>query len=138
MSKPQIVLDTNLLVSVALLEKSVPRQAFELALRSGEVLSSSQTLTELKEVLARKKFDRYVSQEMRLRFLANFLNLTTPIEIAETITACRDSKDDKFLELAVSESATYLVTGDADLLVLQPFRGISILTPSDFVNTFLL
>jgi len=138
MSKPRVVLDTNLLVSAALLEKSVPRQAFELALRSGEVLSSSQTLTELKEVLACKKFDRFVSQEMRLRFLANFLNLTRPIEITETITACRDPKDDKFLELAVSGSATYLVTGDADLLVLHPFRGISILTPSDFVNTFLL
>lgn len=137
MSKPQVVLDTNLLVSAALLEKSVPRQALELALRSGEVLSSSQTLTELKEVLARKKFDRYVSQEIRLRFLVNFLNLTRPIEITETITACRDPKDNKFLELAVSGNAAYLVTGDTDLLVLHPFSETSVLTPADFINTFL-
>lgn len=131
------MLDTSLLVSAALLEKSIPRQALELALGSGEVLSSSQTLTELKEVLARRKFDRYVSQEIRLRFLANFLNLTRPIEITETITACRDPKDDKFLELAVSGSAGYLVTGDADLLALHPFRGILVLAPSDFINTIL-
>lgn len=137
MSKPQVVLDTNLLVSAALLEKSVPRQALELALRSGEVLSSSQTLTELKEVLARKKFDRYVTQEIRLRFLVNFLNLTRPIEITETITACRDPKDNKFLELAVSGNAAYLVTGDTDLLVLHPFSETSVLTPADFINTFL-
>lgn len=128
------MLDTSLLVSAALFEGSVPRQAFELAFRRGEVLASSQTLTELKDVLARRKFDRYVSEEMRLRFLANFLNLTTPIEITENIAACRDPKDDKFLELAVSGGATYLVTGDSDLLVLHPFRGISILTPADFLD----
>ena len=128
------MLDTNLLVSAALLEESIPRQALELALRSGEVLSSSQTLTELKEVLARTKFDRYVSQEIRLRFLANFLNLTRPIEITEAITVCRDPKDNKFLELAVSGSAAYLVTGDKDLLVLHPFRGISVLIPADFID----
>lgn len=134
MSRPRVVLDTNLLVSAALLEQSVPRQAFELAFRSGEVLSSSQTLAELKDVLSRRKFDRYISQETRLRFLANFLNLTRPVEITETITACRDPKDDKFLELAVSGGAVYLVTGDSDLLALHPFRGISILTPGDFLN----
>lgn len=69
-----------------------------------------------------------------MRFLANFLNLTTPIEITENIAACRDPKDDKFLELAVSGGATYLVTGDSDLLVLHPFRGISILTPTNFLD----
>jgi len=137
MNRPRVVLDTNLLISAALLERSVPRQALELAFRHGEVLSSSETLTELKEVFARRKFDRYVSQEMRLRFLANFLNLIRPIEITETITACRDPKDNKFLELAVSGNATHLVTGDTDLLLLHPFRGILVLTPSDFINTFL-
>ena len=129
------MLDTNLLVSAALLERSIPRQAFDLAFRSGEVLSSSQTLTELKEVLTRRKFDRYVSQETRLRFLASFLNLTKPVEMTERITACRDPKDDKFLSLAVSGGAAYLVTGDTDLLVLHPFRGISIITPGDFIDT---
>lgn len=129
-----MVLDTNLLVSAALLENSLPRRAVELALRKGEVLTSNETLAELGEVLTRKKFDRYVSEEKRLRFLATILQLTELVEITENIVACRDPKDDKFLALAVSGGAKYIVTGDADLLVLHPFRGVSVITPADFVD----
>ena len=48
--------------------------------------------------------------------------------------ACRDSDDDKFLELAVSESAACIVSGDKDLLVLSPFRGIPIMRPAAFLE----
>ena len=57
-------------------------------------------------------------------------------EISETITECRDPNDDKFLELAVSTNASCIVTGDKDLLVLHPFRGIPILNAADFFNNF--
>jgi predicted nucleic acid-binding protein len=56
------------------------------------------------------------------------------VEITETITDCRDAKDNKFLELAVSGKADCVVSGDSDLLVLNPFRGISILTPREFLS----
>lgn len=45
----------------------------------------------------------------------------------------RDPTDDKFLELAISGKAEFLVTGDEDLLVLHPFQDTAILTPSDFL-----
>jgi predicted nucleic acid-binding protein len=48
--------------------------------------------------------------------------------------ACRDPKDDKFLSLAVCGRATHLVTGDADLLALNPFEGIRIVTPRQFLE----
>jgi len=51
------------------------------------------------------------------------------------ITACRDLKDDKFLELAVAAKAFCIIT-DEDLLILNPFRGIPILNAVDFVNNF--
>jgi predicted nucleic acid-binding protein len=54
--------------------------------------------------------------------------------ITESVTACRDPKDDKFLELAVSGKADWLVTSDQDLLTLSPFRGIPILTPQAFLS----
>lgn len=135
MRKPRIVLDTNLLVSAALRRRSVPRQAFELAFRRGDVLVSSETLAELEEVLTRSKFDRYLSREKRVLFWANFLNLAKLVAITESVSICRDPKDDKFLSLAVSGGADFLVSGDADLLVLHPFRGIGILTPVDFLDT---
>lgn len=40
------------------------------------------------------------------------------------MTECRDVKDNTFLELALSGKATWIISGDADLLVLHPFRGI--------------
>ena len=56
------------------------------------------------------------------------------VEITERIAACRDPKDDKFLELAVNGHADVLITGDADLLALNPFRRVPIITPADFVQ----
>lgn len=55
------------------------------------------------------------------------------VEITESVQVCRDPKDDRISELAVSGGAAYIVTGDTDLLVLNPFRGIEILRPADFL-----
>jgi predicted nucleic acid-binding protein len=52
------------------------------------------------------------------------------VTISERIAACRDPTDDKFLELAVSGHADLIVSGDADLLALNPFRGIPVLKPA--------
>lgn len=70
-----------------------------------------------------------------MRFLVALLKETELIEITTSVTACRDVKDNKFLELAVSGKADYIVSGDEDLLVLNPFRGIPILTPRNFLNS---
>ena len=56
------------------------------------------------------------------------------VTITERIAACRDPTDDKFLELAVNGHADLIVTGDADLLVLNPFRNIPIVTPAQFAQ----
>jgi predicted nucleic acid-binding protein len=50
------------------------------------------------------------------------------------VVACRDPKDDKVLSLAVSGRATHLITGDADLLVLDPFEADRIVTPRRFLE----
>ncbi|MBY0436421.1 MAG: putative toxin-antitoxin system toxin component, PIN family, partial [Cyclobacteriaceae bacterium] len=47
-----------------------------------------------------------------------------------------DADDNKLLELAVATKAACIITGDKDLLALNPFRGVSIITPSDFLNKF--
>jgi len=56
------------------------------------------------------------------------------ITINERIIACRDPTDDKFLELAVNGQVDVIVTGDTDLLALNPFRRIPIVTPATFVQ----
>jgi putative PIN family toxin of toxin-antitoxin system len=136
MKNKKFVFDTNTLISSFIFKNSKPRLAFELGVRSGMVFSSHKTYNELSEVLLRSKFDKYVSPEEKLKALRDFKELTNFIEISETITASRDPKDNKFLELAVSANASCIITGDKDLLILNPFRTIPILNAVDFLNKF--
>ena len=132
-SELRCVCDTNVVVSAVLFPDSVPGQAFLAAFKKGKVLSSEATLLELSEVLGRDKFDRYVLREEREQFLSLLIRDAEMVEIQEHVRECRDPKDDKFLEAAVNGAASHLVTGDQDLLALDPFRGIQILTPAQFV-----
>jgi uncharacterized protein len=52
---------------------------------------------------------------------------------SEHVAACRDPKDDKYLELARAAGAAFIVSGDDDLLVLHPWRGVSILSPAAYL-----
>ncbi len=129
----RVIFDTNVLISAALLRRSVSRQAFDRALHNGQVLTSIPTLAELRDVLSRARFDAYLTDAERQEFLAAFVRDTVLTAVTEKVTECRDPKDNKFLELALSGQATQLVSGDKDLLVLHPFRDIPILTPRDFL-----
>ena len=130
----RFVLDTNVIVSALLLMESPSRQAFDRALDSGEVVLSLPVLAEIHDVLARPKFRKYISEEDARQFLAAFLRRAEWVEINEAIQACRDPKDDKFLELAASGHATHIIIGDRDLISLSPFRGILIVSPEAFLG----
>ena len=127
------VLDTNVAVSAALLPQSTPRRAFDQVLEQGASLISLATLAELNEVLRRPRFNSYMREEERLEFLAALVRESELVEVTAAVSVCRDPKDDKFLELALSGAATHIISGDDDLLALHPFRGIAILSPYDFV-----
>ncbi len=130
----RFVFDTNVVVSALLLADSVPRQAFDKALSEGSILISVPVLLELAEVLGREHLNKYLLEEERMRFLVALLKEAELVEIKDEIMECRDPKDNKFLDLASSGNADYLISGDNDLLVLNPFRGISILSPREFLN----
>jgi putative PIN family toxin of toxin-antitoxin system len=133
MNETRIVIDTGVAVSAVLLPRSVPRQAFDAAAGKGKLLVSEATVAELDEVLRRPKFNKYLSEEKRLEFLAALVQEAEQVEITEVITACRDPKDNKFLELAISGRASHMISSDGDLLALHPFRGIAIVTPQEFL-----
>ncbi len=134
MKRERIVFDTNTIISAALLRESLPRQALDAALADGTLLVAESTLLELTSVLLRNKFDRYLSFDKREQFLAVFLQHAHLVTISEKITDCRDPEDNKFLEVAVSGAADTLITGDADLLVLNPYRGIRIIPARTFLE----
>jgi len=128
------VFDTNTLVSAALFRGSTPGEAFRQALNTGVVLLSEATFEEIDEVIAREKFDDYLSPEERGAFIEALVDRSRFANPTEEIQACRDPDDDKFLELAVSEDATCIVSGDSDLLELDPFQGIPIMEPAGFLE----
>lgn len=108
--------------------------AVQKALSSGDLIVSDATLQELAEVLARPKFDKYLSPAERREFFQLLSRVAIRIEVLRSIKACRDAKDDKFLELAVNVGADAIITGGADLLILHPFLGVPILSPKAFLD----
>jgi putative PIN family toxin of toxin-antitoxin system len=130
----RFVFDTNVIVSALLLRQSVSRQAFDKALEQGTLLVSQATIDELNEVLRRKHFDKYVTEDERIEFITALLRKATLVETMKPVNVCRDPKDNKFLELALSGKVSCIISGDEDLLVLHPFQGIPILTPRQFLS----
>jgi putative PIN family toxin of toxin-antitoxin system len=129
----RVVFDTNV-VGAMLLPLSVPRRALDRALREGRPLIPAATTTELDDVIHRPRFDKYLSEEERIEFLTTLVREAELVNVVESVTDCRDPRENKFLELAVSGRATHVVTGDSDLLVLHPFRGIIVVSPSEFLT----
>ena len=129
----RVVLDTNVLVSAALKDRSLPAIAVRMAAENHVLLKSAATERQLFEVLARPYLAALIVPAALVWF-KELLAAAEAVTIVERIAACRDPTDDKFLELAVNGLADVIVSGDADLLALDPFRGVPIVTPAAFVQ----
>ena len=134
----RIVLDTSTLVSAALYAWSIPDQALSKALESYDLCVCVETLAELEKVLDRGKFDRYRTRESRRAFVATIrrrshLFTVEPTRLSAIDPPCRDPGDNQFLALALAAEADVLVSSDDDLLVLNPWHGIPIVTPAEFL-----
>jgi len=132
-SRPRYVFDTNVVISALLFDQSVPGQALYEALDCGEILLSREVVEELNDVLSRERFDGYLRFEEREQFLNALIREATLVEVTVEVQVRRDPKDDKYLELAISGGATRIITGDEDLLTLNSFRGVGIVTPLQFL-----
>ena len=128
----RLVLDTNVVVSGILFPGSAPGRAL-LKAQTRRALVSEATLLELVEVMSRVRVDRYVEAEVRKQLVAAYMNACETIQTTSSIRACRDARDNKFLEVAVDGRADLIVSCDLDLPALHPFRGIAILAPSDYL-----
>jgi putative PIN family toxin of toxin-antitoxin system len=129
----RIVFDTNVFVSAALKDRSTPAAAVRIAESEHTLLKSTETERQLFDVLARPRFASLIPEAAARRF-RSLIARAEIVTINERISVCRDPTDDKFLELAVDGSADLIVSGDSDLLILDPFRQIGIVTPARFVR----
>jgi putative PIN family toxin of toxin-antitoxin system len=134
----RVVFDTSSLVSASLRPSSIPDRAITLALTKFQLCSSIGALDELQDVLTRRRFDSYVGLDSRIAFsetIRSHAQIFTPAKsvLDEVKGCCRDDSDDFVLAVAFSAQADTIVSCDQDLLVLNPWRGVAILTPAQFL-----
>lgn len=133
MSRPRIVLDTNVLLSALLFHAgslSWLRHAWwSETLRP---LASRDTAAELIRVLSHPKFR--LTPEEREDLLGDYLPWCETVMVPKGIEVprCRDPFDRSFLELALAAKADALITGDRDLLALAGVFSVPILAPAAF------
>ena len=90
-------------------------------------------MEELAEVVGRAKFDPYLPIADRQEFVRLLGRIVEMVAIVRVVRACRDPRDDKFLEVALNGRADFMITGDRDLLALDPFMDIAILRPAAYL-----
>lgn len=95
---------------------------------------SEAVFGEIAEVLGRPKFARVLTDDRRREVLELLAAAALWVEPTEKVEDCRDSKDNRYLELALAAQATIIVSGDEDLLVLHPWRGVRVLRPARFLE----
>jgi uncharacterized protein len=135
MRAERVVLDTNVLISAVLSPLGKPFACLDWVLDNATLIVSRELLEELETRLARAKFKKYVDDSTRRAFVADLGLSAVQVELSGAVKVCRDPNDNKLLEIALVGRADCLVTGDEDLLVLDPFQGIPILTPARFLRT---
>jgi putative PIN family toxin of toxin-antitoxin system len=128
-----IVFDASALVSAALKPDSIPERALLRAEEIDVLALSAAVDAEIAGVLNRPKFAGATPLARRQRFLDILRSAAVWFEPAVRVTDCRDPKDDKYLELALAAGAETIVSGDEDLLILDPWRSVRILRPSDYL-----
>lgn len=129
----RVVVDTNVLVSALLKETSTSAATMHLVAQSHTLLKSAATEQEASEVVARPYLMSLIPRDAAA-WLRSLLGRAELVVIEEQVLACRDPADDKFLALAINGRAEVIVSGDADLLVLHPFRSIPVISPAAFIR----
>ena len=137
MKVDRLVVDTNVLISAALSSAGAPAKLLDqLQIARTALVFSEPTMAELATRLLRTKFDRYVERDTRIRFLAEIDAVAEFVGISGAPMGCRDRSDDIFLETALTAECQLIISGDQDLLTLDPWRNIRVLSPAAALETF--
>jgi putative PIN family toxin of toxin-antitoxin system len=132
----RVVMDTNVFVSALLNPDARINLALSnLATGNYCLLYSQDSLDELLSVISRPRIMRGLLDDWDIKELTALIQFRGQrISPQLYIDACRDPSDNRFLEIAVVGEADYIVSGGKDLLALNPFQGIPIIKPADFID----
>lgn len=133
---PNVVFDASSLIGALLKSESVPERALLLARTHATICLSPDVEAEIRSVFSRAKFQKHFADGRGDRILGLLSAASLSVSPTQRISDCRDAKDNKYLELALAAAAEVIVSSDDDLLALDPWRGIRIMTPAEYVRQF--
>jgi uncharacterized protein len=132
MKSKRVVLDTNLWIYF-LISKELSELDELLDEKKVTLLFSEESLNEFIAVSKRPKFQSYFTDKKVTELFRMFEKYGELVKIVRKVQICRDKNDDFLINLALSGKANYLVSGDADLLVIGQVEGIQILPWREFI-----
>ncbi|KAA3656249.1 MAG: putative toxin-antitoxin system toxin component, PIN family [Calditrichaeota bacterium] len=127
----RLVIDTNIWISF-LIGKTLAGLDDAIISDKVTIVFSTELFDELTEVLQRPRFSKYFTAEVIQEFISLIHAKVEWIEVTSHFDECRDPKDNFLLDLCASGDADYLITGDMDLLVLNPFQSTEIISYRKF------
>ena len=130
----RVVVDTNVFLSALLRGRSTRPLLSAVIAHRFRLFTSDTLVDELADVISRPEWLRLLDASDCRELLAIIRESATFVTPTQHVTVCRDPEDNAVLECALAGRADYLVTGDRDLLALNPFHGIRILRPADFLR----
>ena len=113
--------------------EGTPGNALRNALLTDTLALSRPVEDELLDVLSRPRLTRFIDPQLREEVIGQLLRDAVRFVPTERVTDCRDAKNNKYLELAAAAGAGLIVASDNDLLVLDPWRGVRILRPAEYL-----
>ena len=139
-----VIIDASSFVRAALTPRSAARRLLNVALARSALVVSAPVLDEVAAVLARPKFERWLTEADRLEFVRQVRGGAAVFRSDDVVNACRDPSDDKYLEAALAAAAAeaggpeavVVASDDRDLLVLNPWQGVAILKPEAVLALF--
>lgn len=126
----RIVFDTNVVVA-GIVADGLCREIIEIHLPEHDAILSPVLWQELLDKL-QSKFQLTPDELPILQLYQRHAQWCEPVALDQP--ACRDPDDDWVLATAIAGQADIIVTGDDDLLCLDSFQGIAILSPRQFIG----
>lgn len=133
-NKLKVILDINIWISFAIGKSDFVSQVYAVIFRDNvQLIICNSLMEELSSSLHKPKLQKYLNHEKANKILSLLERTASFIEVSSDISLCRDVKDDYLLALARDGKADFLITGDKDLLVLNPFEATQIVTLNEFL-----
>ncbi len=127
----RIVIDTNLWISF-ILTKDFSKLNKILRDQSVVLLFNEELLQEFIDVASRPKFIKYFSKYDLADLLDQIDRRAEFVKTTTVVDKCRDPKDNFLLSLAIDGKATHIISGDKDLLIIKEFKGVKIVSISEY------